>query len=39
MNYTRTIEEIESSLSEKREQENVEQFKDILRKEDIDLFE
>jgi len=38
MNYTQTVKEIEAEQEVQREQESVEVFKDILNKQDIDLF-
>jgi hypothetical protein len=38
MNYTKLRKEIEQEMYLEEEQESVEQFKDILRKENIDLY-
>jgi len=38
MNYTKIRKEIESELAIQEEQGQIQQFKDILREEDIDLF-
>lgn len=38
MNYTARRKAIEEELQQQEEQGQIQQFKDILRKEDIDLF-
>jgi len=38
MNYTKIKQEIEAEIEQQRELESVEQLRDILNKEDIDLF-
>jgi peptide subunit release factor RF-3 len=38
MNYTQTCKAVEQELEQMEEEGRVQRFKDILRKEDIDLF-
>jgi len=38
MNYTKARKEIEEQINQEREEKLVEEFKDILREEDIELY-